>query len=102
MYISYIYIQLFGKRDHEGNMEGTCVNKSDSECFQIESQNLHSKETTTFPDKNQTLTKLEWNMREQGGGGALQRAAAPLIWHGRIYLCHRFIFVSAGILFSFE
>ena len=35
------------------------------------------KETSIPADQNQTLTQIERNMRKQGGGGALKRAAAP-------------------------
>ena len=38
------------------------------------------------------LTQIEPSMRKQGGGGAVKRAAAPLFWHGRLYLCQRLIF----------
>ena len=61
------------------------------------------KENPIPADKNQTLTKIERSMRKQGGGGALKRAAAPLFWHGRLYLCQRLIFIRGnGVFLSSE
>ena len=39
------------------------------------------KENPIPADKNQTLTKIERNIRKQGGGGALK--PAPLLWRGK-------------------
>ena len=49
--------------------------------------------------KNQTLTKIEQNMRTQGGGGALKRAAAPLFMYGKLYLCQRLIGIRGNEVF---
>ena len=32
-----------GVREHEGNITGTCVNKSNAICFENEFRSLHSK-----------------------------------------------------------
>ena len=61
------------------------------------------KENAIPADENQTLIKIKPNMRKQGGGGALKRAAAPLFWHGRLYLCQRSIFIRGnGVFLSSE
>ena len=61
------------------------------------------KENPIPADKNRTLTKIERNMRKQGGGGALKRASAPLFWHGRLDVSQRFIFIRGnGVLLSSE
>ena len=61
--------------------------KSNVKCFENESQRRNEKGNPTPAGKKQTLTKIERDMRKQGGGGALNRAAARLFWHGRLYLC---------------
>ena len=81
-------------------MKGTCVMKSNAKYFENESQRRNEKGNPIPAGKNQTLTKIERDMRKQGGGGALKRAAAPLFWHGRLYLCQRLIF-SCGNGVSF-
>ena len=57
------------------------------------------KENPILADKNQTLPRIEQNMSEQGGGGMLTRAAAPLLWHGRLYFCQRLIFIFGNRVF---
>ena len=47
------------------------------------------------------MTKIERNMRKQGGRVVQERAAVPLLWHGRHYLCQRY-FLAAGMGFSFR
>ena len=77
--------QANGVQQHEGNMEGRCVMKSNTKCFENESQRRNEKGNPIPAGKNQTLTKIERYMRKQGRGVALKRAAAPLFWHGRLY-----------------
>ena len=61
-----------GAREHERNMKGTCVNKSNTKCFGNESESLRSKGDPIPVDKNQTLITIEQNMGKQGGeGGAI-------------------------------
>ena len=60
------------------------------------------KENYVPTDKNQTLTKIKQNMRKQGDGGALKRAAAPLFWDRRLYLCQRLIFICGEWVSPFE
>ena len=55
----YIYIHIYGAREHERIIKGTGVNKSNAKCFENEPQNLHSKNKKHIPaEKNQTLTKI--------------------------------------------
>ena len=57
------------------------------------------KENPIRANKNKMLTKIEQNIGKQRDGGALKRAAAPLFWHGRLYLCQRLIFICGnGVL----
>ena len=67
-------------------MKGTCVMKSNAKCFENESQRRNEKGNPIPAGKNQTLTKIERDMRKQGGGGALKRAAAPSFWHGSLFV----------------
>ena len=62
-----------------------------------------TRKENPIPADNQTLTEIEQDMRKQGGGGALTRAAASLFWHGRLYLCQRLILICGkGVLLSSE
>ena len=57
------------------------------------------KENPIPAETNQTVTKIEQNIRKQ----ALKRAAAPLFWHGRLYLFQRLIFICGnGVFLSSE
>ena len=61
------------------------------------------KEKPIPADKNQTLTKIEQDMRRQEGGGALKRAVAPFFWHGRLSLCQPLVFICGNwVLLSSE
>ena len=61
------------------------------------------KENPIPADKNQTLTQIEPSMPKQGGGGALQRAAAPLFSHAPLYFSQRLIFIRGnGVFLSSE
>ena len=72
-----------GVQKHGGNMKGTCVMKSKAKCFEKESQRRNEKRNPIPAGKNPTLTIIERDMRKQGD------AAAPLFWHGRLYLRQR-------------
>ena len=58
-------------------MKRRCVMKSNAKCFENESHRRNEKGNPIPAGKNQTLTQIERDMRKQGGGGVLKRAAAP-------------------------
>ena len=57
------------------------------------------KEYLIPADKNKTLTQIEPSMPKQWGGGALQRAAAPLFTHVPLDFSQRLIFIRGNKVF---